>query len=71
MKYGCIREEKFFERVKDIIIYKNINGEYTTLKDYLDRNSDKHKDKVFYVTDEKQQAQYIKLFRDQEWKQSS
>ena len=65
VKYGCIREEKFFERVKDIIIYKNINGEYTTLKDYLDRNSDKHKDKVFYVTDEKQQAQYIKLFRDQ------
>jgi molecular chaperone HtpG len=65
VKYGCIREEKFFDRVKDIIIYKDINGSYTTLKDYLDRNSEKHKDKVFYVTDEKQQAQYIKLFRDQ------
>ncbi|HPZ06287.1 MAG TPA: molecular chaperone HtpG, partial [Clostridiales bacterium] len=65
VKYGCIREEKFFDRVKDIIIFKNINGDYTTLKDYLDRNKEKHKDKVFYVTDEKQQAQYIKLFKDE------
>jgi molecular chaperone HtpG len=66
VKYGCMREEKFFDRVKDIIIFRNINGEYTTLKSYLERNRYKHKDRVFYVTDEKQQAQYIKLFRDQD-----
>ncbi len=65
VKYGCIREEKFFERAKDIIIYKTTNDEYTTLKDYLERNSEKHKDKVFYVSDEKQQAQYIRLFKEQ------
>jgi len=66
VKYGCIREEKFFERVKDIVIYKTINGDYVTLKDYLERNKDKHKDKVFYVTDERQQAQYIKMFKEQD-----
>lgn len=66
VKYGCIREEKFFDRVKDIIIYKTTNDDYVTLKDYLDRNSEKHKDKVFYVSDEKQQAQYIRLFKDQD-----
>ena len=65
VKFGCMREEKFFDRVKDIIIFRTINGDYTTLKDYLERNRDKHKDKVFYVSDEKQQAQYIKLFREQ------
>lgn len=65
VKYGCIREEKFFDRVKDIVIFKTTNGEYITLKDYLDRNKEKHENKVFYVTDEKQQAQYIKMFRDQ------
>lgn len=65
VKYGCIREEKFFERAKDIIIYKTTNDDYVTLKDYLERNKEKHKDKVFYVTDEKQQAQYIRLFKDQ------
>jgi molecular chaperone HtpG len=64
VKYGCIREEKFFERVKDIVIFKTIRGDYVTLKDYLERNDSKHKDKVFYVTDEKQQAQYIRMFNE-------
>lgn len=64
VKYGCLREEKFFDRVKDILIYKTTKGEYVTMKDYLERNKDKHKDRVFYVTDEKQQAQYIKIFKD-------
>jgi len=64
VKYGCMREEKFYEKVKDIVIYKTINGEYVTLKEYLERNKDKHENKVFYVTDERQQAQYIKMFKD-------
>jgi len=64
IKYGCMREEKFYDRVKDIIIFKTINGDYVTLKDYLDRNKDKHKNKIFYVTDEKQESQYIKMFKD-------
>ncbi|MCX8131094.1 MAG: molecular chaperone HtpG [Clostridia bacterium] len=66
VKYGCLREEKFFDRVKDIVVYKTTNGEIVTLKDYLERNKSKHENKVFYVTDEKQQAQYIKLFREHE-----
>ncbi|MDP4092913.1 MAG: molecular chaperone HtpG [Bacillota bacterium] len=64
VKYGCMKEEKFYDRVKDIVIFKTINDEYTTLKEYLDRNSEKHKNKVFYVSDEKQQAQYIRMFKD-------
>ena len=64
VKYGCIREAKFFDRVKDIVIYKTTNGDYVTLKEYLERNKEKHENKVFYVSDEKQQAQYIKLFKD-------
>jgi len=66
VKYGCIKEQKFYDRVKDIIIYKTTNGDYITLKDYLERNRDKHENKVFYVTDEKLQAQYIKMFKDHE-----
>jgi molecular chaperone HtpG len=62
VKYGCIREEKFFDKVKDIVIFKTTRGDYVTQKDYLERNSEKNKDKVFYVTDEKQQAQYIRMF---------
>jgi molecular chaperone HtpG len=66
VKYGCMREEKFYDRVKDIIIYKTTSGDYVTLNDYLERNKSKHENKVFYVSDEKQQAQYIKLFKEHE-----
>lgn len=64
VKFGCIKEKKFFDKVKDILIFKTINGEYVTLKEYLDRNKSKHENKVFYVSDEKQQAQYIKMFKE-------
>ncbi len=64
VKYGCIREEKFYDRVKDIIIYKSTKGEYVTLNGYLENNKEKHENKVFYVSDENQQAQYIKLFNE-------
>ncbi len=66
VKYGCIREEKFYDRVKDIIIFKSTKGGYTTLKDYLETNKEKHENKVFYVSNEKQQAQYIRLFNENE-----
>lgn len=59
-----MRDDKFYDRVKDILIFKTTNDEYTVLKDYLDRNSDKHKNQVFYIHDEKQQAQYIRIFKE-------
>lgn len=64
IKFGCIKEPKFMEKVKDIIVYKTIKGNYVTLKEYLEENKDKHSNKVFYVTDENQQAQYIKIFEE-------
>jgi len=64
VKYGCIREDKFYDRVKDAIIYKSTKGGYTTLKEYLENNKEKHENKVFYVSNENQQAQYIKLFNE-------
>ncbi len=64
VKYGCLREEKFYDRVKDVLIFKSTKGGYTTLQEYLENNKDKHENKVFYVSDENQQAQYIKLFNE-------
>ena len=63
IKYGCIRDEKFYEKVKDIMIYKDINSEYITLSDYIGDKDDKT---VYYVSDENQQAQYIKMFKEQD-----
>ena len=64
IKYGCLRDEKFYEKVKDIIIFKTTNGEHVTLKQYLENNKEKHDKKVIYVNDEKQQSQYIKMLKD-------
>ncbi|MFZ5352268.1 MAG: molecular chaperone HtpG [Bacillota bacterium] len=64
IKYGCLRDDKFYEKVKDVIVYKNINDEYVTLSQYIESQADKEEKKVFYVSDMKQQSQYVKLFRD-------
>lgn len=65
VKYGCMRDEKFYERVKEAIVYRTINDEYYTLKEYIARQKKEgSKDVVFYVSDEQQQSQYIKLFKE-------
>lgn len=62
IKYGCIRDEKFYEKVKDIMIYKDIEGNYLTLSEYIGEKEDKT---VYYVSDEAQQAQYVKMLKEQ------
>ncbi len=64
VKYGCMREEKFYDKVKDIVIYKTTEGRTVTLPEYLESVSEKHKNMVYYVNDEKQQAQYIRMFKE-------
>ena len=82
IKFGCIKDEDFYQRVKDIIIYKDINGQYKNVNEFLglpaeeqsgDESTDSpsdEKDKqskpatIYYVSDEQQQAQYIKMFKD-------
>ncbi|WP_066384309.1 MULTISPECIES: molecular chaperone HtpG [unclassified Anabaena] len=38
---------------------------YTTLKEYLERNKERHENRVFYSTDEASQATYIELHKNQ------
>ncbi len=64
IKYGCMREHDFYEKIKDSLLFKTTEGKFETLSEYTDNNKDKFENKVFYVNDEKQQAQYIKLFKD-------
>lgn len=65
IKYGCLRDEKFAEKMEDFIIFRNLDGKYVTLKDYLEAAKEKHENKIFYVTDEKEQSQYINMFREE------
>ena len=66
VKYGCIRDDKFYDRVKDAILFKTTTGDYLTLKEYGDRNFKDDKKTVFYTSDPKRQAQMIQLYRDQD-----
>ncbi len=66
VKYGCMKDEKFYERVKPALIYKTTGGEYVTLDEYLNKNCEGGEDKtVYYASDEKRQAQMIQLYNDQ------
>lgn len=62
IKYGCLRDEKFYDKVKDVIIYKDLDDKYVTLDAYLEG---KEKKDVYYVSDPVVQSQYIKMFKDQ------
>ncbi len=92
IKFGCLKDDKFCEKMNDYILFKDLDGKYLTLPEALKVNEDATKtedaegaaeaeevktednssaeadDKkrtVFYVTDEVQQGQYIKMFKEQ------
>ena len=64
IKFGCLKDDKFCDKMKDYILFKNLEGKYLTLPECLEENKEKHENKVFYVTDEIKQGQYIKMFKD-------
>ena len=65
IKFGYIKDEKFAEKMGDYILYKNLEGKYLTLNDCLEENKEKHENTIFYVTNEKEQSQYINLFKEE------
>ncbi len=77
VKFGCIKDNDFYDKVKDIIIYKDLNGKFLNFNELLGvkeepeaenkekKNEDAKPTTVYYVSDENQQAQYIKLFKDE------
>lgn len=71
IKFGCLKDEEFYEKVKDIVIFKNLEGKYVPVTDFFgeeisDEDAEKGKQAkaIYYVSDETQQAQYIRLFKD-------
>jgi Molecular chaperone, HSP90 family len=65
VKYGCMKDDKFYEKVKPSLIFKTTNGDFKTLDEYLESNKEKHENKVFYVSDENQQVQYVNMLKEQ------
>ena len=91
IKFGCLKDEKFCDKLNDYILFKNLDNKYLTLPECLkvedettdntentdnadntdktaDTAAEEEKDTrkpIYYVTDAKQQAQYINMFKEQ------
>lgn len=52
IKLGLLQDEKFYDRIKSILVWKNLSDEWTTVEDYIERNKEKTSNKVFYTIDE-------------------
>jgi molecular chaperone HtpG len=69
VKFGMMREDKFYEKTKDIIIFKTSDGVYKTLEEYKEKNKGINKESegkqiVLYASDEKEQIAYINMAKE-------
>lgn len=63
VKYGCMRDAKFFDQVKDTLLYKTTKGEYLTLQEYLSKNEGKlGGKKVIYTNDPTRQSASVAMY---------
>ena len=65
VEYACMRDRKFYDRVKDALLLEMTDGSFTTVKDYLETAKELHENTVYYTTDIALQAQYISMFASQ------
>ena len=78
MKFGSMNSDKFYQQVKEILVYPTSAdpasnpegtsefGDYTTLQTYLERNKERHENRVFYTSDPVAQSTYINLHKSQD-----
>ena len=66
VKYGCMKDVKFYDMIKDSLLYKTTDGKYLTLEEYRSRNGGKVDKKIYYTTEVNRQAAAVKLYTDRE-----
>ena len=60
VKYGCMKDEKFYDKVKDVIVFKTVDGEFKTVAELT---ADDKKD-IYYTNDAKAQAAYVDMCKN-------
>jgi molecular chaperone HtpG len=65
VKLGVLEDEKFYDRIKDALIWKTIDGEWITIQEYLDRCREKTQDKIYYTKDEKHMSSLHSMYKKQ------
>ena len=62
IEYACMRDRKFYDRVKDSMLMGLVDGSYVTIDEYLENAKETNEGKIYYATDKSIQAQYISMF---------
>lgn len=65
VEYACMRDRKFYDRVKDSLLLELTDGRFVTVNDYLETAKEQHEGTVYYTSDKAAQAQYISMFEAQ------
>ena len=65
VKLGILQDEKFYERAKSFLMWKNLTGEWKTVEEYLELHSDAYNKKIFYTVDEQHNSHFLELYRQQ------
>lgn len=65
VEYACLRDKKFYDRIKDSILLKLTNAKYVSVNEYINAAVDTNKNTVYYSTDNDLQSQYVQLFNSQ------
>jgi molecular chaperone HtpG len=62
VKLGVLEDDKFYDRVKEFLIWKDSDGKWTTIDEYLERNREKTHDKIYYTREEKHASKFLEMF---------
>lgn len=65
VEYACMRDKKFYDRVKDSILLKLTDSSHVTVNEYLEASKEKNENTVYYTSDKALQAQYVSLFESE------
>lgn len=65
VEYACLRDKKFYDRVKDSLLLKLTDDKHFSVNEYLESAKETNENTVYYTTDKALQAQYISLFEAQ------
>lgn len=66
IKFGLLKDDDFFDAMKDKLIFKSASGDYVTIEEYRARNkSEEEKTKIWYASSEDTQVSYLNLMKIQ------
>ncbi len=63
IKLGMLQDDKFYERSKEFLVWKNLADEWTTIPEYLERHKDAYKGKIFYTAEDQKQSHVLDLYK--------